>query len=168
MIREGDILVPLIGRRLTARVAEGPDVGAYLSSTVFLIRPDAETIDPWFLAGLLSSSGGGRQSARMASAIGDNIHFEPRRVRVPLLPIEDTARLRRDLPPHLGLHPHPPRRLRRGHRLRQGHDRRHRLFHGESIERRASAWLRVPADRRHSAFRLAPVLVWAVAACVAR
>jgi SAM-dependent methyltransferase len=91
VIREGDILVPAIGRRLTARVAEGSDVGAYLSPTVFLIRPDAETIDPWFLAGFLSSSSGGRQSARMASTLGENIHFEPRRARVPLLPI-DTQR----------------------------------------------------------------------------
>jgi hypothetical protein len=91
VIREGDILVPAIGRRLTARVAEGPDVGAYLSPTVFLIRPDTETIDPWFLAGFLSSSDGGRQSARMASTLGGNIHFEPRRARVPLLPI-DTQR----------------------------------------------------------------------------
>jgi hypothetical protein len=62
--------------------------GAYLSPTVYLIRPDATTIDPWFLAGFLSSSGGGRQAARMASTMGDHIRFEPRRVRVPLLPIE--------------------------------------------------------------------------------
>jgi hypothetical protein len=87
-IREGDVLVPLVGRRLTARVAAGRDVAAYLSPTVYLIRPDATTIDPWFLAGFLSSSGGGRQAARMASTMGDHTRFEPRRVRVPLLPIE--------------------------------------------------------------------------------
>ena len=63
-------------------------MGAYLSPTIYLIRPDATTIDPWFLAGFLSSSGGGRQAARMASTMGDHIRFEPRRVRVPLLSIE--------------------------------------------------------------------------------
>ena len=85
----GDVLVPLIGRRLTARVANGDDVGAYLSPTVYLIRPDTAALDPWFLAGVLSTSGGDRQAARMASTLGDRIRFDPRRVRVPLLPIED-------------------------------------------------------------------------------
>jgi type I restriction-modification system DNA methylase subunit len=88
-IRPGDVLVPLIGRRLTARVATGKDVGAYLSPTVYLIRPDTAALDPWFLAGLLSSTGGDRQAARMASTLGDRIRFDPRRVRIPLLPIDD-------------------------------------------------------------------------------
>jgi hypothetical protein len=87
-IREGDVLVPLAGRRLIARVATGLDVGAYLSPTIFLIRPDPATIDPWFLAGFLSSSRSGRQAARMASSLGEHIRFDPRRVRVPLLPID--------------------------------------------------------------------------------
>ena len=86
-IREGDVLVPLVARRLTARVATDSDVGAYLSPSVFLIRTDPATIDPWYLAGLLSSSGGGHQAARMSSAIGENIRFDPRRVRIPLQPI---------------------------------------------------------------------------------
>ena len=86
-IREGDVLVPLVGRRLTARVAAGLDVGAYLSPTIYLIRPDPATIDPWFLAGFLSSSDGGRQAARMASTLGEHIRFDPRRVRIPLPPI---------------------------------------------------------------------------------
>ncbi|WP_214106824.1 hypothetical protein [Acrocarpospora catenulata] len=88
-IREGDVLVPLIGRRLTARVATGEDIGVHLSSSVYLIRPDTAALDPWFLAGVLSSTGGGRQAARMASTLGDRIRFDPRRVRVPLLPIVD-------------------------------------------------------------------------------
>jgi hypothetical protein len=90
-IREGDVLVPLVGHRLTARVAADLDVGAYLSPTVFLIRPDPATIDPWFLAGFLSSSAGGRQAARMTSTLGEHIRFDPRRVRIPLPPI-DTQR----------------------------------------------------------------------------
>jgi hypothetical protein len=51
-MRAGDVLVPLVGRRLIARVADGRDVGAYLSPTVYLIRPDRASVDPWFLAGL--------------------------------------------------------------------------------------------------------------------
>lgn len=95
-IREGDVLVPMIGRRLTARVASGLDVGAYLSPSVFLIRPDTATIDPWFLAGFLSSSDGGRQAARMTSTLGEHIRFDPRRVRIPTPPI-DTQRAYGDM-----------------------------------------------------------------------
>ncbi len=86
-IREGDILVPLVGRRLIARVASGDDVGAFLSPTVVLIRPDPVTIDPWFLAGFLSSSEGERRAVRMSSTLGEHIRFDPRRVRIPLLPV---------------------------------------------------------------------------------
>jgi hypothetical protein len=39
------------------------------------------------LAGLLSSSGGEHQAARITSALGENIRFDPRRVRIPLPPI---------------------------------------------------------------------------------
>ena len=86
-IQEGDVLVPVAGRRLIARVAAGQDVGAYLAPSVFLIRTDASTVDPWFLAGYLSSSDGGRQAARMTSTLGDHIRFDARRVRIPLVPI---------------------------------------------------------------------------------
>jgi hypothetical protein len=86
-IREGDVLLPLLGRRLISRVATGKDVGAYLSSSVLLIRTDPATVDPWFLAGILSSSDGGNQAMRMASTLGEYMRFEPRRVRIPLLPI---------------------------------------------------------------------------------
>jgi hypothetical protein len=87
-IRAGDVLVPAVARRLTARVAAGRDVGAYLSPTVYLIRTDTSIIDPWFLAGFLSSSDGGLQAARLAAAVSDHFRFEPRKVRIPLLPIE--------------------------------------------------------------------------------
>lgn len=82
-IRAGDVLVSLIGRRLTARVAEGEGVDACLSPTVYLIWPDTAAFDPWFLAGVLSSAGGDLQVARMVSPLGDRIRFDPRRVRVP-------------------------------------------------------------------------------------
>ena len=88
-VREGDVLVPHVARQLIARVAQGQDVGAVLSSSVVLIRPDSAVLDPWYLAGLLSSSDSGRQAARMASTLGDTIRFDPRRVRIPVLPIED-------------------------------------------------------------------------------
>jgi N-acetylglucosamine kinase-like BadF-type ATPase len=41
------------------------------------------------VADLLSSSDSGRQATRMASTLGDTVRFDPRRVRIPVLPIED-------------------------------------------------------------------------------
>lgn len=38
---------------------------------------------------VLSSSDSGRQAARMASTLGATIRFDPRRVRIPVLPIDD-------------------------------------------------------------------------------
>lgn len=87
-IREGDVLMPIVARRLIARVAAEQDIGAYLSSSVVLIKTDPAIVDPWFLAGYLSSSEGGIQAARMTSTLGDHIRFEPRRVRIPLPPVE--------------------------------------------------------------------------------
>jgi hypothetical protein len=87
VIRLGDVLVPQIARRLIARVAADADIGAYLAPSVYLIRADPATIDPWFLAGILSSSDGGRQA--MTSTLADQARFEPRRVRIPLLPLEE-------------------------------------------------------------------------------
>jgi hypothetical protein len=80
---------PALHHRGASSKQAGEDVGAYLSPTVYLIRPDTAALDPWFLAGVLSSTGGDRQAARMASTLGDRIRFDPRRVRIPLLPIDD-------------------------------------------------------------------------------
>ena len=87
VIRAGDVLIPVVGQRLTARVATGLDVGGRPSPTLYLIRPDTATIDPWFLAGLLSSRAVGHQAARLSSTLGEHIRFDPRRVRILLLPI---------------------------------------------------------------------------------
>jgi len=87
LVREGDVLVPAVARRLTARVATRDYAGAYLTATVFLIRVDQTIIDPWFLAAYLSSSDGEYQATHMNSPAGDRTRFDPRRVRIPLLPI---------------------------------------------------------------------------------
>lgn len=87
-IQAGDVLVPLIARRLTARVATDDYVGAYLSPSVFLIRANPSLLDPWFLAGYLSSSGGAHQASRASNTLNDHIRFDPRRVRIPLLPLQ--------------------------------------------------------------------------------
>lgn len=87
VIRSGDVLVPGSGPRLTARVASDQDVGARPGPTLQLIRPDPAIVDPWFLAGLLSSSAVNHQATRVSSTLGDQFRFDLRRIRVPLLPV---------------------------------------------------------------------------------
>lgn len=86
-VRAGDILLPVVTRTVVARVATDEDAGAYPVSTLHHIRvTDTELLDPWFLAGYLSSSEGGHQAASATSSLHTRV--DPRRVRVPLLPIE--------------------------------------------------------------------------------
>lgn len=87
-IRPGDVLVPVVARRLTARVAVDEDIGAYPWSTVYVVRTDPAILDPWFLAGYLSSSDGGRQAERVGSSLGGDMRVDLRRVRIPLVPID--------------------------------------------------------------------------------
>lgn len=86
-VRAGDILLPVVTRTIVARVATDEDAGAYPAPTLHHIRvTDTELLDPWFLAGYLSSTEGGHQTASTTSSLHTRV--DPRRVRVPLLPIE--------------------------------------------------------------------------------
>ncbi|MFD9162564.1 N-6 DNA methylase [Streptomyces sp. NPDC059558] len=86
-VRAGDILLPVATRTVVARVATDEDSGAYPAPTLHHIRvTDTELLDPWFLAGYLSSTEGGHQATSTTSSLHTRV--DPRRVRVPLLPIE--------------------------------------------------------------------------------
>jgi hypothetical protein len=87
-IRAGDVLVPAITRTVVARVATGEDAGAYPTRSVLVVRTDPQVLDPWFLAGYLSSGEGGRQAERFSTSLGGHVRVELRRVRLPLPPIE--------------------------------------------------------------------------------
>lgn len=86
-IRAGDVLAPVVARRLTARVATADDIGAYPAATVYVVKTDPAVLDPWFLAGYLSSGDGGRQAERLGSSLGESTRIDLRRVRIPLVPI---------------------------------------------------------------------------------
>jgi len=90
-IRPGDILVPVVALRPSARVAVEEDAGAYPASTVYVVRVDPAVVDPWFLAGYLSSSDGARQAERLGSSLGGQLRVDLRRVRIPL-PLIDAQR----------------------------------------------------------------------------
>ncbi|MEV7968525.1 hypothetical protein AB0O34_21435 [Sphaerisporangium sp. NPDC088356] len=89
-IRRGDVLLPemLHGASSTARVADQGDAGAFLGPHLHLFRPDLDRLDPWFLAGFLSA-----EDNLNSTATGSTIvRVDARRLRVPLLPLEEQRR----------------------------------------------------------------------------
>ena len=58
------MLVPAVARRPVARVAEDEETGAYPGPNVYVLRPDELVVDPWFLAGMLSTGEGATNCAR--------------------------------------------------------------------------------------------------------
>jgi type I restriction-modification system DNA methylase subunit len=89
-IRRGDVLLPemLHGGSSTARVADERDAGAFLGPHLHLFRPDLDRLDPWFLAGFLSA-----EDNLNSTATGSTIvRVDARRLRVPLLPLEEQRR----------------------------------------------------------------------------
>lgn len=86
VLQPGDVVVPTVSPRPVAVViTEG---GSILGSNLQLIRPDADLIDPWFLAGCLRS----RSSMRASVAASGIRRTDVRRIQVPRLPIEEQRR----------------------------------------------------------------------------
>ncbi|WP_327352269.1 N-6 DNA methylase [Streptomyces sp. NBC_01304] len=90
VIAEGDVLVRAVGGGSgpMTRVADAEDAGAVLGRSVFLLRPDADRLDPWFLAGFLSTA----DNLAGASSGSTTLHISAGRLRVPLLPVDEQRR----------------------------------------------------------------------------
>lgn len=71
-----------------ARVADASDAGHLLGRHLVLLRPDPTRLDPWFLAGFL----GAEDNVRAASTGTTVVRVDPRRLRVPLLPLAEQRR----------------------------------------------------------------------------
>ncbi|GAB3724524.1 N-6 DNA methylase [Nocardiopsis nanhaiensis] len=93
-IGEGDVLVPSVlpGRRPLARVAGERESGAYPGPGVYVIRPDRAVLDSWFLAGMLTTGEGARQVTRGGSGVRRVLRIDPRRLVLPVLPMETQRR----------------------------------------------------------------------------
>ncbi|CCH17806.1 N-6 DNA methylase [Micromonospora lupini] len=89
-IREGDVILPelLQNGAGTARVADARDAGLHLGRHLHLLRPDPTRLDPWFLAGFLAAE----ENLSAASSGSTVIRLDPRRLRVPLLPLAEQRR----------------------------------------------------------------------------
>lgn len=91
-IRIGDVLVPTVATRLRARVAGEAEAGCYPGSGVIVLRPDPAVVDPWYLAGMLSSAQMNRQADRVGSSMGGALKVDVRRLRLPVPSLEEQQR----------------------------------------------------------------------------
>ncbi|MBX7267382.1 N-6 DNA methylase [Micromonospora sp. Llam7] len=87
-VRPGDILVPVIGHRISARVATPDQVGAELGPGAQLIRVDTTRFDPWFVAGVISRTDNARIAGRSASTANGALRIDIRRLTIPVVPLE--------------------------------------------------------------------------------
>ncbi|MCU7729638.1 N-6 DNA methylase [Actinoplanes sp. KI2] len=85
-LRPGDVVVPVLAPRLTARVIG--DNTAVLGRGLHLLRCDPDTLDPWFLAGHLRTSANERQAGGSSATL----RFDVRRAQVPRIPLAEQAR----------------------------------------------------------------------------
>ncbi|MFC4562851.1 N-6 DNA methylase [Nocardiopsis mangrovi] len=91
MIKKADVLLPEVlrgGAPLVARVAQPEEASCYLGPELLLFRPDQRRLDPWFLAGFLAEE----QNINAAVTGTSIVRVEPRRLRVPLLPLAEQRR----------------------------------------------------------------------------
>ncbi|MEU5875604.1 N-6 DNA methylase [Glycomyces sp. NPDC047369] len=95
-VRQGDLLVSVVGSRISVRVAEPEDYGAVPARGTVLVRTDPRRIDPEYLAGFLKSGVARQQLSPSTTSMGTNTVRELRGIRVKLPPIE-RQRLRADL-----------------------------------------------------------------------
>jgi hypothetical protein len=90
IIQAGDVILPelLHGGATVVRVADAADAGHLLGRNLQLLRPDPTRLDPWFLAGFLAAE----DNVSAASSGTSVIRIDPRRLRVPLLPLAEQQR----------------------------------------------------------------------------
>lgn len=89
-VKIDDVLLPRVAyrERVSCRVADQDDAGCLLGPGVTALRVDPARLDPWFLAGFLLSE----ENLATASRLRQDILLEPRRLKVPLLPLEEQRR----------------------------------------------------------------------------
>lgn len=90
-VQASDVLLTEIlraGRTAVARVVEPGETGCLLGPHLLLFRPDRSRLDPWFLAGFLAAE----QNVNAAATGTSLVRVDPRRLRVPLLPLAEQQR----------------------------------------------------------------------------
>ncbi|MFG3198880.1 N-6 DNA methylase [Streptomyces sp. NPDC048208] len=85
----GDVVVPVLGGGSVARVVDAETAGAALGRNLVLLRPDAASLDAWFLAGFLRGTVNNRQASSYASTA---TRLDVRRLQLPRLPLDEQRR----------------------------------------------------------------------------
>jgi len=83
VLMPGDVVVPVAGQRLATRVIT--DETAILGPNLYLLRPNPEVLDPWYLAGQVRTSGNHRQT----SSTSGSFRRDLRRAQVRRLPMPE-------------------------------------------------------------------------------
>ncbi|MFL1375835.1 N-6 DNA methylase [Nocardiopsis protaetiae] len=91
-VQEGDVLIPAVTARPVARVATEADAGAYPGPGLYVVRTNPGAVDPWFLAGFVTSTAESRTIARVSSSMRGSLRVDPARMRLPVLPVEEQRR----------------------------------------------------------------------------
>nr|WP_205860938.1 N-6 DNA methylase [Planosporangium flavigriseum] len=87
-VRANDILIPVMGREIVARVATPEQIGTELEPNVQLVRVDPVRFDPWFVAGVLSYSDNLRVAGRTSSSTNGTLRIDIKRLTIPVLPLD--------------------------------------------------------------------------------
>ena len=87
-VQAGDILIPVIGHKINARVATPEQVGAELGPGAQLIRVDTTRFDPWFVAGVISRTDNLRVAGRASSTANGALRIDIRRLTIPVVPLD--------------------------------------------------------------------------------
>ena len=87
VIDAGDVLLTqIVGPQgVATRVAGKDEAGCLLGNGIFLLRPDPERLDPWFLAGFVSAP----DNVSQATTGSSTYQLVASRLRVPLLPLDE-------------------------------------------------------------------------------
>lgn len=88
-VRPDDLIIPVIGRQISVRVAASEQVGSELEPGLQVLRIDAEQFDPWFVAGVLSRTDNLRVAGRATSASSGTLRIDLRRLTIPVLTLRD-------------------------------------------------------------------------------
>lgn len=88
-LREGDVVIPVVTERPLARVITSEDAGAHLHGGLYVVSTNPAAVDPWFLAGFVSSEAERGHIARVSSSVRGSLRLEPQRFRLPVLSIQE-------------------------------------------------------------------------------
>ncbi|WP_307834443.1 N-6 DNA methylase [Paractinoplanes lichenicola] len=86
-LQEGDVVVPVVARHLAAAVITDPG-RAVLGRNLYVLRPNPEVLNSWFLAAHLRTV----SNERHASSLSGTLRLDVRKTQVPRIPLDEQRR----------------------------------------------------------------------------